>query len=377
MEGFKRKHKMKKRKLLELESVDSEVLEERITDEEKNEKELDVRVKFGHADRINANRRLYPRAVLQREIDKVNERIRNGRTVWGMAFHPSDRESFGKTTDVTHQWKRVWMEKDGSAMGELTLLPTEPGKSLQVLVKRGRLGISSRGFGNTVEKTKTVNGKEVKYFEVADDYRMETPGDWVMAPSVKDAGNVREQLVLLESQLNKADEDSKTKKEKTMKKEKKGPVVFTADKVHHEARALGIDPKKYAEQLNEIERKKAEVKAKEEELGLTREQADEIYRAAHLAGKKISAENKIEILESWQKPLPSQQLTREEALKEADKNERIREGQKKAFFARERQVAGAPRKVNLERRVEILTEKLNDLVSRFDRALSGDDEENE
>lgn len=72
--------KMKKENLLvEGQEVDAEILAEGVNSEGK--KETDVEVLWQRADANNANNRIYPRRILQREINRINKRIERGDTV--------------------------------------------------------------------------------------------------------------------------------------------------------------------------------------------------------------------------------------------------------------------------------------------------------
>jgi hypothetical protein len=192
------------RNFLEHVAVNAKVIAERTTDKGK---ELDVEVKFQQADTINDNKRLYPKGLLTREVNKINEKIRKGESVWAHSFHPPD--GIGKPTDIAGRWKKCWIETDGACYGRLTILPTEAGKTMRVLARAGRIGISSRGFGQTTKKSKMVGGKTVKYLEVNPDYVMASPGDFVVAPSVQGAyASVNEELNQLGLLLDKADDFS-------------------------------------------------------------------------------------------------------------------------------------------------------------------------
>jgi len=199
---------MKKQPIL-LESfiVDATIVEERVVNEAKGDIELDVKTMWQRSGvkedgRLakNANNRYYPEALLKREIDKINERIKTGNTVWGHPFHPKDGQ--GKSDDISHLWTKVWMNDSGICEGNLTILPTTSGKNIQTLVKAGKLGLSSRGFGTVTQKEEKVDDGTEKYLEVNDDFKLTTPGDWVPAPSVVGAGNLSEQISILESELN-------------------------------------------------------------------------------------------------------------------------------------------------------------------------------
>jgi len=145
---------------------------------------LRVLVKWQQADRINGNNRLYPRSLLQREISKISERIAR-QEVWGSPGHPDD--GIGNPDDISHIWEKVWMTDKGECLGEVEVLPTTRGKNLQVTLKRGKIGMSSRGKGTLIPESR--NG--VTYDRVADDFNLISPGDFVLGQSVQDAGNIK------------------------------------------------------------------------------------------------------------------------------------------------------------------------------------------
>lgn len=196
---------MKNKNLIEVLLGSAEILEERI-DENTGDVEIDIGAKFQHADRINSNGRLYPRAILEREIDKIGEKIENDENVYGLAFHPAD--GIGKPSNISHEWTSVCINEKGECWGELTILPTTEGKEIQKILKSGRkLGISSRGTGTLTKKTGSINGKKVEYMEVNEDYRLISPGDFVLAPAVPDAQaeipeQIQKDIQILESEMN-------------------------------------------------------------------------------------------------------------------------------------------------------------------------------
>jgi hypothetical protein len=184
--------------LFEYLPITAKVLAERQTEKGK---EVDVLVKWQHADQINANGRLYPRPILEKEIKRIQAKIDAGESVYGHPSHPKD--GVGTSDEVSHIWRKVWMEKDGSCLGELSILPTSKGRDIAVLVSGNRkLGLSSRGFGQTKETEIEVAGKKQKALVVQDDFVLATPGDWAIAPSVKDCGNITEEIQQLEKRLN-------------------------------------------------------------------------------------------------------------------------------------------------------------------------------
>jgi len=176
---------MNKKKLFEYSAPECKVLEEQVDDVTKD-RIMRVEVKWQHADRLNGNGRIYPRSILEREINRFKPLIKEGKAT-GCSFHPVGE---GKIDDITHLWEDVWMEPDGSCMGTIKILPTDKGRNAQVLIRNGgHIGLSSRGVGTVSTRRMAVDGVEEKIVEVVnDDYILESPGDFVLTPSVPDAG---------------------------------------------------------------------------------------------------------------------------------------------------------------------------------------------
>ena len=201
---------MKKQNIFECFFSDVEVLSEKVIDEKRGLKEIEVKLRWQREGIINANGRLYPKAVLQRVIGDLNSRIelansRKSPSVYGMPFHPVD--GVGKLTDVSHIFTKVWMEEDGACWGHAVILANPAGQAIQTLYEKGPIGVSSRGFGTMTKKTTKLEGKTVNYFEINDDFRCETPGDFVIRPSVTGAGtyeNFSESEALVQIQLCEA-----------------------------------------------------------------------------------------------------------------------------------------------------------------------------
>lgn len=270
--------------ILEYMPVDVEIIQERVIDEAKGDRELDVKVKWQHAGIINNNRRRYREELLQREIGIISKTIKeNKQTVWGGEFHPED--GIGKARNISHMWTKVWMSPSGVCEGNLTILSNPAGRNIQTLVKAGRLGLSSRGFGTFTEKEEKIDGKLEKFLDINDDYKMTTPGDWVVAPSVQGAGNLTEEIHQLESKLNEGLDPIKTDKKIHIGEEKmtleelreKYPELVKQIEDAKEA-ALKVESDKAVEQSNtkitdlekEVETLKEEKVASEAQVkGLT------------------------------------------------------------------------------------------------------------
>ena len=145
--------------------------------EESGKKSYYIEGVFLQGDIKNRNGRIYPSAVLSKEVDKYTESfISKGRAL-GELGHPE-----GPTINldrVSH--KIVSLKKEGSNfVGKAKLLETPMGKIASNLLQEGvKLGVSSRGMGSLELK----NG--VNY--VKDDFMLATAADIVADPSAPDA----------------------------------------------------------------------------------------------------------------------------------------------------------------------------------------------
>lgn len=103
------------------------------------------RGKFQEAEAVNKNKRMYPYAVLDENIERLKEAVSDRRLV-GELDHPTD--SIIHFADASHVVTKLWW--DGQVlMGEGEILNTPNGKVLKALIADGvKVGISSRGVGN-------------------------------------------------------------------------------------------------------------------------------------------------------------------------------------------------------------------------------------
>jgi hypothetical protein len=136
---------------------------------------------FQKADTVNANGRVYPRAVLEKALKEYQKLIDDNRAV-GTLEHPEDNKTY--LDRISHKITKVWMEEDGTVWGEAIALDTSAGRELQALLKaKVKVGISSRGWG-TVQQQTTEDGKLVEI--INDDYVLEA-FDVVYSPSTPNA----------------------------------------------------------------------------------------------------------------------------------------------------------------------------------------------
>jgi len=101
------------------------------------------------ADAVNQNGRIYPRAILEREVENYQKFVRERRAL-GELDHPT--ASVVNLQNASHIVTEIRWEGD-AVVGSIELLSTPMGKIAQSLVQDGvKLGISSRGVGSTSQQ---------------------------------------------------------------------------------------------------------------------------------------------------------------------------------------------------------------------------------
>ena len=139
---------------------------------------MKVRGVFGRVNEFNNNKRRYPKAVLQREVSRLQPLAEGGRLV-GELDHPEHTNI--KLTEASHKIVNLKMQGN-KIIGEAHILNTPAGKVAQQLIKDGvHLGISSRGLGTLTEVPDKPG-----YSEVNEDYKCVT-FDLVADPSTRGA----------------------------------------------------------------------------------------------------------------------------------------------------------------------------------------------
>ena len=156
----------------EIESV------EFLVEQKNGKKSMYIEGVFLQGDLQNRNGRMYPIAVLRKEVARYNENhIQSGRAL-GELGHPD-----GPTVNldrVSH--KIVSLKESGSNfIGKAKILSTPMGKIASSLIEEGvKLGVSSRGIGSLKPTREGVN-------VVSDDFMLSTAADIVADPSAPDA----------------------------------------------------------------------------------------------------------------------------------------------------------------------------------------------
>lgn len=159
------------------------VLSKKVVNEDVNGTSRPV-LKFGgrfqFADKLNANRRVYPYDILKEAVEAMQHDIKN-RGILGEYDHPQDAKIH--LDRVSHVLTKLWMEGK-EVFGECEVLADNPcGKQLKSLLEsRVRIGISSRGVGDL--ESGILEGEEVQ--KVCPGFLLVT-FDVVAEPSVHDS----------------------------------------------------------------------------------------------------------------------------------------------------------------------------------------------
>ena len=143
----------------------------------KENKPLMVKGVIQRAEAKNQNGRIYPKEILEREINKyISGPVKEKRAL-GELDHPES--SVINLQNVSHNITKVWWDGD-DVMGEVEVLSTPAGNILKELFRNGiTVGISSRGMGSVKEGS---NGT----VEVQDDFEL-LCFDFVSTPSTHGA----------------------------------------------------------------------------------------------------------------------------------------------------------------------------------------------
>jgi hypothetical protein len=143
------------------------------------------------SDTLNQNGRVYPRAILEREVRNYQKFINENRAL-GECDHPDS--SVVELKNASHIIREAYMQGD-VCHGSVELLNTPSGKILQSLVESGvTLGISSRGVGST--------RSEGDYDVVQDDFQL-ICWDFVSEPSTPGAFMMKEGREISRGDLNR------------------------------------------------------------------------------------------------------------------------------------------------------------------------------
>lgn len=120
--------------------------------EESEAKDLYITGVFSSYGVRNKNGREYTQAILEREVDKLMPDVKS-KCLYGELNHPPRPDVDLHNAAILIE-SLDWQGKD--LFGRAVVLETQVGNTLRALMKRGKVGISSRGLG-TVNENGLVN----------------------------------------------------------------------------------------------------------------------------------------------------------------------------------------------------------------------------
>lgn len=148
-----------------------------VLSEGRGDRNLMVEGVIQRADSKNQNGRVYPKDILEREVEKYIQGPVSENRALGELDHPESMVINLK--NVSHNIKKLWWNGD-DLMGKVEVLPTPSGNILKELfINKITVGISSRGMGS-------VQSLGEGTVEVQDDFEL-LCWDFVSTPSTQGA----------------------------------------------------------------------------------------------------------------------------------------------------------------------------------------------
>tara|TARA_X000000368_G_C22875618_1_gene642909 strand:+ start:95 stop:742 length:648 start_codon:yes stop_codon:yes gene_type:complete len=148
-----------------------------ITESKNGKKEYFIEGVFMQSDIKNRNGRVYPKAIMEKEVNRYKKEFVEKDRAFGELGHPE-----GPTINldkVSHLIQSLELEGK-NYVGKAKVLSTPNGEIVKALINDGaKLGVSSRGLGSLEQKG---NAQYVK-----DDFQLATAGDIVADPSAPEA----------------------------------------------------------------------------------------------------------------------------------------------------------------------------------------------
>lgn len=148
-----------------------------LTEENSGKKNYFIEGVFLQSEMKNRNGRIYPKSILEREVNRYIKEYVEPKRAFGELGHP-DTPTINLDR-VSHMI--MGLKEDGNNyIGKAKILDTPMGKIVKNLMDEGaKLGVSSRGMGSL---------KPIKETQmVQDDYYLATAADIVADPSAPDA----------------------------------------------------------------------------------------------------------------------------------------------------------------------------------------------
>jgi hypothetical protein len=155
------------------------------------------------ADALNQNGRIYPREVLQPQIELYKELVKERRAL-GELDHADD--PVVNLQKVSHVITDIWMDPDGVVKGKVEILPTPMGNILKSLFESNiKVGISSRALGSVISTNEGDIVQDDLHF-ICWDFVSEpsTPGAWMIKESKEYTRDEIKKIISKQERVNQA-----------------------------------------------------------------------------------------------------------------------------------------------------------------------------
>jgi hypothetical protein len=142
----------------------------------------------------NQNRRIYPKHILEREVSKLQPLAHDNQLI-GACDHPST--AIIEFKDASHKIVDMWWNGN-DVMGKIQIIKKHPaGEKILALMEAGvKIGISSRGLGDTIPAIQTEQYKHFTDADVVDENFNLITFDLVANPSTHGSFMITEQIIL-------------------------------------------------------------------------------------------------------------------------------------------------------------------------------------
>jgi hypothetical protein len=177
--------------ILLVEEVPTDLLQQEVIVEETGkQKKYYIKGAYLEADVKNKNKRIYPKPIIEREVNKFIEEKISQRRALGELKHPDSIEVDPER--ASHLIEDLKMEKN-IAYGKAVVLDTPMGKIVKSLIdEKVKLGVSSRGVGTLKESIVQPDYKLVTIDIVTDpsapsafvDGIMESTKEWIIKDGI-------------------------------------------------------------------------------------------------------------------------------------------------------------------------------------------------
>jgi hypothetical protein len=312
---------------------------------------LRLRGKFQQCDEQNNNGRIYPRKILESQVQAIQEKI-NDRSLVGALDHPANDAIH--LSQASHVITGLSVDKDGSVIGECEILSTPNGKIVEALINDGvKIGISSRGVGSVTEG---IKGKIVN-----EDFKLIT-FDLVSDPSTRGAY----------PELTESIRENSQRAQEIVSKHRKERVLLTMLESTVNEALKGKQKKLDKNKNNKLDSQDFKILRNESESRVARQAAKMQARKKKIKAKQKGDTTAAEAAAAQENLLSSTEIlgrTVVEAFKKVCWGDRYDERSEEAKMKRRQKKAGEEESARQDPNVEIKAATQPERKDRYNKAM--------